>query len=267
MSGLLRGKVAVIYGGGGAIGGASARVFAREGARVFLAGRTAARLERVARAIADEGGSAHAATVDVFDPRAVRAHVDEVAATAGRIDILFNAIGIAHVQGKAFLDTPLEEFEHPITQNARAQFIPAQAVARHMAARKSGVILSLTTPGGRIAGKGFLANGVFSATTEAFSRLLAAELGDTGIRVVCFRPDAIPEALATSGAREIFEGAASRAGITVQEMLSERARTATLLGRAPTLAEVAEAVAFVASDRAGAMTGAIVNLTCGSVVD
>jgi len=136
-----------------------------------------------------------------------------------------------------------------------------------MIPRQRGVILTLTTPGGRIAGKGFLANGVFSAATEAFSRLLAAELGGHGIRVVCLRPDAIPDAVALSGSREVFEGFAKRIGIPVSEMLAGHARTRTLLGRLPRLAEVAEFAAFVASDRAGAMTGAIANLTCGSMVD
>jgi NAD(P)-dependent dehydrogenase (short-subunit alcohol dehydrogenase family) len=170
MSGLLTDKTAVIYGGGGAIGGATARVFAREGARVFLAGRTGAKLAAVARDIAAAGGAAEIAELDVFDELAVRAHADAVAARSGGIDVMLNAVGIAHVQGKQFTDTPLTEFVQPITETAGAQFIPAQAVARHMIARGRGVILTLTTPGGRIAGKGFLANGVFSAATEAFSR-------------------------------------------------------------------------------------------------
>jgi len=267
MSDLLASKIAVIYGGGGAIGGAAARVFAREGAKVFLAGRTQSKLATVARDIESAGGYAEVATLDVFDENAVNAHADSVASKAGGIDIMLNAIGIAHVQGKPFSETTLAEFEQPITSTARAQFIAAQAVARHMVNRNRGVMLSLTTPGGRIAGKGFLANGVFSAATEAFSRLLAAELGSHGIRVICLRPDAIPDAVALSHSGEVFEGFARRLGIPVAEMLAEHGRKATLLGRLPHLAEVAEFAAFAASDRAGAMTGAIANLTCGSMVD
>jgi NAD(P)-dependent dehydrogenase (short-subunit alcohol dehydrogenase family) len=267
MSGLLANKTAVVYGGGGAIGGTSARVFAREGAKIFLAGRTESKLAAVARDIESAGGHAEIAVLDVFDERAVRTHADSVAAKTGGIDIMMNGVGIAHVQGKPFIETTLEEFEAPITLTARAEFIAAQAVAKHMIARRRGVILTLTTPGGRIAGKGFLANGVFSAATEAFSRLLAAELGGHGIRVVCLRPDAIPDAVALSGSREVFEGFSKRLGIPVLEMLAEHGRAKTLLGRLPHLAEVAEFAAFAASDRAGAMTGAIANLTCGSMVD
>ena len=131
----------------------------------------------------------------------------------------------------------------------------------------SGVILTLSTPGARMTGQRFLGNGVSSAAIEAFSRILAGELGANGIRVVCLRPHAIHEAVATSHTREVFSGFAQRAGTTVEAMLAEMARTGTLLKRLPTLAEVANFAAFVASDRASAMTGAIANLTCGSLVE
>jgi 3-oxoacyl-[acyl-carrier protein] reductase len=265
VSELLSGKIAVVYGGGGAIGGAVARVFAREGARVHLAGRTRAKLEIVARDIEAAGGVARVTAVDMFDEAAMRAHADAVAAEAGRIDVMLNAIGIAHVQGQSFLETTVAEFVDPITATARAQFIAAQAVVRHM--RAGSVVLTLTTPGGRWVGKGFLANGVFSAATEAFSRLLAAELGGQGIRTVCLCPNALPDAVELSGAREVFEGVARRMGKPVREMLEEHGRTATLLGRLPRLAEVAEYAAFAASDRAGATTGAIANITCGLLTD
>ena len=84
--------------------------------------------------------------------------------------------------------------------------------------------------------------------------------------MVCLRPDAIPEAVGQSHARQVFQGFADRAGVSVEAML-EGAKGRTLLGRFPTLAQVADYAAFAASDRAGAMTGAIANLSCGSLVD
>jgi len=264
---LLQNKVAVIHGGGGAIGGAVARAFAREGAKVFLAGRTLAGLDTVARDIAAAGGSAETAQIDAMDEGAVERHADAVAASAGRIDIALNAVGIAHVQGPPFMEVSLEDYAHPITAYTRTNFLTAKAAARHMVRQGSGVILTLSTPGARMSGQGFLGNGVSSAAVEAFSRILAGELGGNGIRVVCLRPHAIPEALATSHTREVFSGFAGRAGTTIEAMLAEHARTGTLLKRLPALAEVADYAAFVASDRAGAMTGAIANLTCGALVD
>jgi 3-oxoacyl-[acyl-carrier protein] reductase len=255
---LLANKNAVIYGGAGSIGGAVARAFAREGAKVFLAGRTAAKLERLAREI-----SAEWAQVDALDEKQVERHADSL----GRIDIALNAVGIVHVQGTPFAELSLQDFAHPIAAYTRTNFITAKAVARHMVKRGSGVILTLSTPGSRMAGTGFLGYGVTCAAIEAFSRLLAAELGASGVRVVCLRPDAIPEAVPTSHAREVFAGFAERTGMRIEDLLAERARTGTLLRRFPTLTQVADFAAFAASDRAGAMTGAIANLTCGSLVD
>ena len=264
---LLKDKVAVIHGGGGAIGGATARAFAREGAKVFLAGRTPARLDVVATDIRAEGGSVETAVVDALDETAVQAHVDSVVAKVGRIDVALNAVGFMHDQGTPLAELSLAEFERPIAAFTRCNFITAKAVARHMMNQRAGIILTLTTPATRMAVTGCLGYGATCGAVEAFSRMLAGELGGYGVRVVCLRPDAIPEALPLSYARQVFEGAAKRHGATPEAMLAERARTGTLLGRLPKLAEVADFAAFVASDQGRAMTGAIANLTCGSVVD
>lgn len=264
---LLTDKIAVIYGGGGAIGGAVARSFAREGAHVFLAGRTLAKLQRVAEDIRAAGGRADVAEVDALDEEAVNRHADGIAASAGRIDIALNAIGLMHVQGPPLAELSLADFSLPISGYTRSNFITAKAVARHMAQQGSGVILTLSTPGSRMTGQGFLGYGVTCAAIEGFSRILAGELGASGIRVICLRPDAIPEAQPHSHARQVFQGFADRFGTTVDAMLAERGRAGTLLQRFPKLDEVADYAAFVASDRGRAMTGAIANLSCGSLVD
>jgi len=261
-------KNAVIYGGGGAIGGAIARAFARQGARVFLAGRTWAKLDAVARDIAAAGGTAECAQVDALDEQAVDRHADAVAAKAGRIDIALNAVGIVHVQGPTVLEVSIEDYVLPIGAYARTHFITAKAAARHMVKAGSGVILTLSTPGSRLAAPGHLGFGVACAAIEGFSRLLAGELGPSGVRVICIRPHAIPEATAMgSHSREVFRRVAERAGITIEEMLAQAAAGGPLLRRLPTLEEVASVAAFMASDGAGAMTGTVANLTCGALVD
>jgi 3-oxoacyl-[acyl-carrier protein] reductase len=266
-NGILENKTAIIFGGGGSIGGAVARAFAREGARVFLAGRTLAKLEAVAADVARAGGAAATAVVDAQDQQAVDRYTDAVAAKAGGIDVALNAVGITHVQGPTFLELSLEQYALPITGYTRANFITAQAAARHMTRRGAGVILTLSTPGSRMSGPGYLGYGVTCAAIEGFTRILAGELGPSGVRVVCLRSHAIPEASARgSHAREVFQGVADRAGTTVEQMLAGAAG-ATSLRRLPTLDEVANTAAFLASDRAGAMTGAIANLSCGAVVD
>ena len=138
---LLEEKSAVIYGGGGAIGGAVARGFAREGARVFLAGRTSATLEEVAEDIRSAGGAAETAEVDALDERAVDAHAEAVAAEAGGIDISFNLISHGDVQGTPLAEMALADFERPVVTAVRTTFLTARAAARHMIERNAGVIL------------------------------------------------------------------------------------------------------------------------------
>jgi 3-oxoacyl-[acyl-carrier protein] reductase len=258
---LLQDKIAIIY-GVGSVGGAVARTFAAEGARVFLAGRSP---EKLAHAAQDIPG-AELATVDAFDRNSVFAHTDAVAAKAGRIDIAINTVGVPHVQGPLLADLTLDEFMTPIIGHATTNFITAQAVARHMTKQGSGVILTMSTPGARLAGPGFLGHGVANAGVEAFSRMLAAEVGSSGVRVVCIRPHAISDAVATSHTGETFAKVAEAQGVTVDAVLADFAE-GTLLGRLPTLDDVANYAAFAASDRARALTGAIGNLTAGTLVD
>ncbi|MCA0320270.1 MAG: SDR family oxidoreductase [Proteobacteria bacterium] len=264
---MLNHKTALVFGGGGAIGGAAARAFAREGARVFLAGRTASKLDAVAGDIRAAGGAADTAVLDVFDADAVHALVDAVAAETGGIDIAMVAVGFVHVQGTPFLDLTLADFVHPVDAYLRALFVTTQAVARPMAKAGSGVILTLSTPGSRLTWPGFLGYGIACAAKESFSRRLAVELGPHNIRVVCLMPNAVPEAIARgSHAREVFAPLAAREGLTVEEMLAQP-QDMPALRRFPTLEEVAEAAVFAASPRGGAITGAVMNLSCGLVTD
>jgi 3-oxoacyl-[acyl-carrier protein] reductase len=251
---LLESKNAVIYGGGGSVGGAVARAFAREGARVFLAGRTMAALDAVAQEIAATGGVAETARVDALDERAVEEHIGTVAAKAGGIDVSFNAIGLQDVQGIPLVELSREDFSLPIVTGTTTHFLTARAAARRMVERGSGVILTLSASAAPVAsspepGRGMGGFGVACAAIEALSRSLAGELGPHGIRVVCLRPEGIPEtATMQAETRAQLEGEA-------------------LLRRLPTLAEVANVAAFMASDQASAMTATIANLTCGTVVD
>lgn len=263
---LLEDKVAVIHGGGGSIGGAAARVFAREGARLFLAGRSLPRLEAAASAARAEGADVSIAVVDAMDQAAVDRHVDEVADAAGRIDIALNAVGFDHVQGLPIAETSLDDYLHPVVGYLQTNFVTAKAASRHMVTQGSGVILTISTPGARLTGRGLIGNAAQSAGLEGFSRALAGELGPDGVRVVCVRPHAMSDALATSYTREMFGRIADAGGISMDEWTTGLAEM-TMLGRLPVLDEVAEYLAFVASDRARSITGAIANLTAGALVD
>src|SRR5437899_7719505 len=133
---MLQNKVAVIYGAGGAIGGAVARAFAREGAKLFLTGRHRAPVEAVAKEVDSAGGSAKAAHVDALDEQAVDRHLQSVIDEAGRVDISFNAVGIPGTKflGVPLVDLDVERFSLPITTYTTSYFLIARMAARRMVA-------------------------------------------------------------------------------------------------------------------------------------
>jgi 3-oxoacyl-[acyl-carrier protein] reductase len=253
--GLLESKIALVYGAGGAVGGAVSRAFAREGARVFLSGRALGPVETVAHEIVAGGGAAQSSRVDALDEDAVERHVAVVVGQTGRVDIVLNAIGVSAVQGVALTDIRCQDFTAPIATWTRAQFLTARVAARHMAAARSGVILMLSASPARLAVALTGGFGVACAAIEGLSRTLAAELGPQGIRVVCLRPHRIGDTLGGAD----FTMPPDEFRRLIEKM--------TLLGRLPTLGEVASTAVFLASDAAGAMTGAVANLTCGMAVD
>ena len=258
---LLENTNAVVYGGGGKVGGAVARAFAREGARVFLAGRTLATLEAVAQEITAAGGAAEAALVDAFDQQAVDEHADAVAGKAGTIDVSFNAIGHGDVHGSPLLEMPYEDFVQPITNAMRAQFLTARAAARHMVMTGSGVILAITATTARHTIPNVGGTGVTFDAIESLCRQWACELGPRGIRVLWLQTTGLPEAIQDTG--DLFPDYGT--GQMTREELIDWLLGRTMLRRLTSLADVGNAAAFVASDRAGAMTGCGVNLTSGSV--
>jgi len=262
---LLTDKVAVIYGAGGAIGGAVARAFAREGARVFLTGRVRGAVDAVAADIVAAGGSADAAQVDALDEWAVDAHLQSVADAAGRIDIAFDAIGIpdAAILGVPLVDLEVERFTRPIVTYATAYFLTARLAAQRMLARKSGVIMTATALLSRTGAPLVGGYGPAMALKEALTRNLSAELAPHGIRVVGLRPQAMPE---TATIREAFEPRAMASGLAWDQWLAMLAGR-THPRRLMTLAEMAGVAAFIASDRASGVTGTTVNLTMGSLDD
>jgi NAD(P)-dependent dehydrogenase (short-subunit alcohol dehydrogenase family) len=180
---LLENKHAIIYGAGGSIGGAVAKEFAREGARVFLAGRTREPLEAVASDIASAGGSSEVAVLDALDEQAVAEHARVVASEAGSIDVSFNLITRGDVQGIPLVEMTAEDFTRPITSGITTNFITARAAARHMIEQGSGVILALDS--GSANGSPMMGGtGPADAATDTFIRNLAIEIGPQGVRVV-----------------------------------------------------------------------------------
>ncbi|MGH2539137.1 MAG: SDR family NAD(P)-dependent oxidoreductase [Actinomycetota bacterium] len=262
---MLKDKVAVIYGAGGAIGGAVARAFASEGAELFLTGRSLAPVEVVAKDVVSAGGSAEAAEVDALDEQAVDEHLRSVVDRADRVDVSFNAVGIpnAGILGVPLVELDVGQFSLPITTLTTSYFLTARLAARHMVPKRSGVIMTVTAAHSRTGIPLVGGYGPAQAAKEALTRDLSAELAPQGVRVVGLRPYAMPE---TSTIKDAFEPRREASGMTWeqwQEMLASTTHPRRLM----TLAEMANMAVFMASDKASGMTGTTVNLTMGRLSD
>jgi NAD(P)-dependent dehydrogenase (short-subunit alcohol dehydrogenase family) len=241
---MLEDKVAVVYGARGEIGSAVTRAFEREGARVFATGRE---------------------EVDALDEAAIDRHLDAVMAECGRIDISFNAIGLADddIVGAALTDIHVSKFERPILAYVTSYFLTARLAARRMLPRRSGVIMSVTALPSR---QGTPLNGGYGASQaakEALTRDLSAELAPHGIRVVGLRAHALPD---SSTIAEVHALKAHATGLTWPQF-RDRLIASTHPRRVLTAEEVAAVAAFLASDAASPLTGTAVNLSMGALAD
>ncbi|MCT9078531.1 SDR family NAD(P)-dependent oxidoreductase [Streptomyces fulvoviolaceus] len=251
---LLTDKTAIIYGAGGSIGGAVARAFAREGARVHLVGRTQATLDAVAKDIEAAGGQAGTAVVDALDEAAVEAHASRV----GDIDISFNLVTRGDVQGTPLTDMSIDDFLRPVLNGTRANFLTARAAGRRMAERGSGVVLALNS--GSAHGSPMMGGtGAADAATDTLVRNLAIELGPRGVRAVGIWAAGVPETLTREKLAAVNPDLDDAA---VQGIIDHLAGL-RLTRRNPTLAEVAATAVFLASDHAAGITGTFVNATGG----
>ena len=262
----LKNKNAIIYGAGGAIGSTVALAFAREGVKVFLAGRSKESLRPVYEEILNTGGRAEMQVVNATDEHEVEKHFRSSLESAGKIDISFNAIGISQtgVQGIPLLDLSMEGFLNPIFTYATGNFLTAKAAGRHMAETGSGVILTVTAPPSRLAVSNMGGMPASWSVIESLTRTFAGELGRSGVRVVCLRPDALPE---SDTITEVYGLHARALGMPSNVEFQSVMDSVTLLKRLPKLKELADTAVFIASDKASAITGTVINLSCGVIVD
>src|ERR1700730_17425461 len=258
---LLENKIAIVYGAGGGIGGGGARTFAKEGAGVFLAGRTRETLEAVAADIKAAGGTAEVAVVDALDEGSVEKHANDVVSKAGRIDVSFNLITRGDVQGKPLVNMTPDDLLRAVHNGLLSSFLTARAAARPMIKQGSGVILHLNSASGGGAQPGRGSTGPADAATESLMRYLAAELGPSGIRVCGIWTAGVAETLtqeklAALAGGNAPPGEAALAGIAAGAGVR----------RTPRVADVADAAAFLASDRAAGITATMLTVTSGLVL-
>ena len=260
---LLRGKNAIIYGAAGGVGSAVATAFSREGAAVFLAGRTLSTLERTASEISGRGGKVEIAKVDALSQKSVEEHLQKVVEKAGKLDVSFNLISADAGMGNSLTQFTDEQFMNVAFTTIRSNFITATTAARQMEKQGSGVVLCLTAGNARIPRSYTGGFSVGGASIEALCRQLALEAGPKGVRVVCLRTGGTPD---NPILHEVFTELARVQG-TTKEAIEKSLAEVTALKRLPLLREVANAAVLLASDYASAITATVVNANCGEIVD
>jgi 3-oxoacyl-[acyl-carrier protein] reductase len=256
---LLQNKVALITGSGRGIGRAMAKLFAQEGARVFLAARTEAELSATAKEIVAAHGEAGYVTADLTR-EADCAHVVAAAREKfARIDILVNNAGhygpVVPVE-----DYPLKEFDSVIAVHLRAAFVVSKLVLQEMYARKSGVILNISS----LSAKSALGWGSAYAAAKAgllgLTRVMAAEASRQGVRVNAICPGPVTE---TVMSKELGKTLAEKLGLSPEEQLKGFLNS-ILQGRGQTAMEIAQAALFLCSDMSTAIVGQSINVDGGA---
>jgi 3-oxoacyl-[acyl-carrier protein] reductase len=241
----LQGKIAIITGAGQGIGAATALKFAREGAIVAACDLNHDAVTRVADACREAGGQASAFCLDMSD----RARVDDMVAAVreqhGRIDVLVNNAGIT--RDARLQKMTIEQFDAVIDVNLRAVFHATQAVADHMVARGSGVILNASSVVGIYGNFGQTNYAAAKFGVIGFTKTWSRELGPKGVRVNAVAPGFIDTPILA----------------TIPEEVLAKMRAQVPLGRLGKPEEIANIYAFLASDEASYVNGAVIEASGG----
>ncbi|MFI1628786.1 SDR family NAD(P)-dependent oxidoreductase [Streptomyces noursei] len=249
-SGLLTDKVAFIIGAGRGIGAAAARLFAREGARVLLAARTQDQLKAVTEEIREAGGTADYVVCDLTDPASVRAAVNRSVELYGRLDVAFNNGATGQLPGP--MDQLSEaDFDHVCAVNLKGPWLAMTAeIAAIRGTAKHGAIVNSSSVGSLMGNPQLPAYGAAKRAVNSLTASAAAAYGPEGIRVNAIAP-----------------------GPTLTEMLHEwdekspgtieQLNAQTPLGRPADPEEIAQAAAWLLSDRSSYVTGTVLRVDGG----
>jgi len=251
---ILKEQVAIVTGGGSGIGRAGAEIMAREGAIVVVADRDAAGAAETVGRITSAGGRAEAAILDVTDDDAVAAMVEGILGRFRRIDILHNHAG-AQVEGD-LEQVAIDGFDRSWNLNVRAHFIAARLVAPAMKRQGKGVILNTSSSSGILYDREMIAYTTTKHAVIAMTKQMAGDYARFGIRVNALCPGWVDTPfnapfIAQMGGRDAIEA---------------YVRDKVPMGRWADVAEIAEPILFLVSDRSSYMTGQALVVDGGETV-
>jgi len=259
----LQGKIAAVFAASGEIAGAVAHALAQQGAKVYVSARNPDAVKKLAKDIVQHGGQATAAKVDAMNEHEIDQHLQQIVQENGRLDIVFNGIGMNQADmntGKLAVDISLEQFIQPMAVLCGSQFLTARIGAKYMIETKSeGTILMFTAALSRL--KAPFTSAITAACTaiEGLTRVLAAELGQHQIKVICLNSGAILETKKIKANNTIK---AKNLGAPV-EALEAQLTEGHLLKKGPSLQQIGRLAAILASDDGITFNSHIVDADCG----
>ncbi|NCD68826.1 SDR family NAD(P)-dependent oxidoreductase [Mucilaginibacter agri] len=259
----LKNKVAVVFAASGEISGAVARSFAKHGAKVYLSARNLEAVENLAQVINSNGGHSEAALVDALNETEVDQYLQKIVDNNGRLDAVFNGIGLsicAAAAGIPTIDVPFEQFLQPMQTITGSQFLTSRLAAKYMIQSGSeGTILTLSAALSRTKLPCMSGITAACAAIEGITRVMAAEFGKQGVKVICLNSAALIE---TKKMKEVKGNFAKKMGIPQDQMEAFYTRN-DLLKSGPTLQQVGEVAAFLVSDNGVTFNSHVVDVDCG----
>jgi NAD(P)-dependent dehydrogenase (short-subunit alcohol dehydrogenase family) len=261
----LKDKVAVVFAASGDIAGAVARSLSQHGAKLYVTARNPDAAKALSRDINTAGGNAEAASIDALNEREIDAFLKKVTTENGRLDIIFNGIGADYLEmgGRPLTtEASLEQFLAPIEKIVGSQFLTSRVGAKYMMHTESqGTILLLTAALSRSKLSNVAGITAASAAIEGLTRVMAAEWGTHGIKVMCICPGALLETKRISG---WIDGVAQQYGVPVEQVVAQY-KAFDILKTSPTLKQVGETAAFLSSDTGVVFNSHVVDVDCGKL--
>jgi NAD(P)-dependent dehydrogenase (short-subunit alcohol dehydrogenase family) len=261
----LEDKVAVVFAASGEIAGAVARSFSEHGAKVYVTARNLDAVKELAQEIKANGGIAEATKVDALNENEIDTFLKKVVADNGKLDIVFNGIGATYNEMGGRPPTTAATFEQfiaPIEKICGSQFLTSRVAAKYMMQIQSkGTILLLTAALSRSKLSNVAGITAASAAIEGLTRVMATEWGANGIKVTCICPGALMETKRISG---FIDSAAKHLKIPPEQLIAQY-KAFDILKTSPTLKQVGETAAFLASETGEVFNSHIVDVDCGKL--